>query len=199
MKKKIFAAAVVACCMALLSYGTWAYFTASGTARNVITSGGIGIEIIEKTKDASGTELDFPKDGFENIMPGSKVSKIVSVKNTGEDEAWIRVKVDAALVGSDGNALPLNLDVQGVTVPVMTFTVEDGWIPGADGYYCYSKPVSSGGKTAVSFREVGFALQMGNEYQNCTANLTITAQAVQTANNPAPGGDVTKVPGWPEN
>ena len=39
---------------------------------------------------------------------------------------------------------------------------------------------------------------MGNEYQNSTATVTVTAEAVQTANNAIPeGGSVTDIPGWP--
>ena len=36
---------------------------------------------------------------------------------------------------------------------------------------------------------------MGNEYQNCTANLIIYAQAVQTANN---GETALDAQGWSE-
>lgn len=199
MKKKLFAAGIIAICLSLCVGSTWAYFTSSDTAHNVITSGKVGIEIIEKTKSGDGVELDFPADGLHNIMPGSSVSKIVSVSNSGEAEAWIRVKVDAAIVGADGDSLPLQMDVHGVKVPVMTFAVEQGWIDGGDGYYYYSSPVTPGEKTSVFFDKVTFALEMGNAYQRSTANLTIVAQAVQTANNPIPdGGDVTDIPGWPE-
>lgn len=199
MKKKLFAAGIIAICLSLCVGSTWAYFTAEGRAHNVITSGSIGIEIIEKTRSEDGVELDFPTDGLSNIMPGSCISKIVSVANSGEADAWIRVKVDAAIRGADQNPLPLELDIQGVKVPIMTFTVQQGWINGGDGYYYYASPVAPGEKTDVFFDEVTFALEMGNAYQRSTANLTIVAQAVQTANNPIPdGGDVTDIPGWPE-
>ena len=49
------------------------------------------------------------------------------------------------------------------------------------------------------FNEVLFSSAMGNEYQNCTAKIFVSAQAVQSANNPIPeGGTVTDIPGWPE-
>ena len=43
-----------------------------------------------------------------------------------------------------------------------------------------------------------FDPRMGNEYQNCTVNINIYAQAVQTANN-NPEGGVTEVKGWPDD
>jgi len=35
---------------------------------------------------------------------------------------------------------------------------------------------------------------MGNEYQNCTVSVDVSAQAVQVANN---GADVLEAKGWP--
>lgn len=67
--------------------GTLAYFTSENTAHNVITSGGVNIEVVEKTQGKDGVLVDFPKEGVRGVMPGSDVSKIVSVKNTGESEA----------------------------------------------------------------------------------------------------------------
>ena len=43
--------------------------------------------------------------------------------------------------------------------------------------------------------EVRFSAEMGNAYQNCTANVVISAQAVQTANN---GDTVMEAAGWPD-
>lgn len=200
MKKKLFAAATLICCIAMISYNSLAYFTAKETSRNVITSGGIGIEIIEKTKGSDGVELDFPTDEIQNIMPGTAVSKRVSVANVGANEAWIRVKVEISIKDAEGKPLPEKLDIQDKAVPVVDFVVEDGWILGDDDYYYYRKSVPAGKKTELLFREVSFALQMGNEYQNCTTYINVIAQAVQTSNNPIPaGGNVRDVSGWPED
>ena len=57
-----------------------------------------------------------------------------------------------------------------------------------------TKPVAAGKTTDILFDTVTFAPQMGNEYQNCTANIKISAQAVQTANN---GKTVLEAKGWP--
>lgn len=124
MKKKILLAAAVMICLAVGASGTLAYFTSENTAHNVITSGGVNIEVVEKTQGKDGVLVDFPKEGVRGVMPGSDVSKIVSVKNTGESEAWIRVQVESVIKAADGADLPLTIENVG---PVMTYTVGGGW------------------------------------------------------------------------
>lgn len=198
MKKKLFSLAVVVICLSLLVGSTWAYFTAKGTAHNVITSGTIGIEIIEKTLDGNGLEVKFPEEGIKNVMPGSCVPKIVRIANVGEGDAWIRVKVDTTILSADNQPLPPELEGKDGKIPVITFTVEEGWTKGSDGYYYYNSPVSPTDDPKLFFKDVTFALEMGNAYQNSTAKVSICAEAVQSANNAAPGGDVTAIPGWPK-
>lgn len=193
MKRKLLILSVLVICVATLAAGTLAYFNAEETAHNVITSGGVGIQLIEKTKSGD-TLVDFPADGLTGIMPGTSASKIVSVENTGSADAWIRVKVEMSIIGSDKEELPLYIDMGDSAIPVIAFTPGEDWTLGEDGYYYYNAAVASGKSTDTLFEEVHFAAQMGNEYQNCTANLVVTAQAVQTANN---GETVFAATGWP--
>ena len=188
MKKKILLVAAACVCVAITASGTMAYFTSEDTAHNVITSGSVNIAVVETMLD--GTELKaFPEEGITGVMPGSTVSKIVSIRNTGRSDAWIRVRVSIEV--KDGEGLPLDTGVVG-------FTVEGPWFNGEDGYYYYSEAVPAERETQVLFREVRFDPDMGNEYQNCTAYIKIEAEAVQTANNPIPdGGTVRDVAGWP--
>lgn len=65
-----------------------------------------------------------------------------------------------------------------------------------DGYYYYSKPLKPGEVTAPIFTAVTFKADMGNEYQNATATVDVSAQAVQTANN---GDTVMATKGWPNS
>lgn len=193
MKRKLLILSALVICVATLAAGTLAYFNAEGTAHNVITSGGVGIQLIEKTKSGD-TLVDFPEDGLSGILPGTSASKIVSVENTGSADAWIRVKVEMTITGSDREALPLEIGGADSVIPVITFTPGESWTLGEDGYYYYNAAVASGKSTETLFEEVYFAAQMGNEYQNCTANLVVTAQAVQTANN---GDSALTAAGWP--
>lgn len=193
MKKKILVLAVMAMFASAAASGTLAYFTAGERVHNVITSGGVGIEIVEKTRDANGAEVDFPTDGIEHVMPGTSVSKIVKVKNSGTARAWIRVEVESSMKDRAGEELPLKIGED--SEPVMTYEILDGWIDGQDGYYYYKKPVNADEYTDVLFEHVRFHPKMGNEYQNCIANILISAQSVQADNN---GNSVMEAKGWPE-
>lgn len=103
MKKKLLALAVAAISLSTAVGGSLAYFNYVDTAHNVITSGGIGIEIVEKTKNGDAL-VDFPEEGISGVMPGTSVAKIVTVENTGANDAWIRVLVNVAISSGD---LPL--------------------------------------------------------------------------------------------
>ena len=110
MKKKILVLAALAIAVAIAATGALAYFTATGTARNVITSGGISIAIEEKTQTGDAL-VDFPREGLQGIMPGATASKIVRIKNTGPNEAWIRVQLASYITDSDKKEeLPDNSD-----------------------------------------------------------------------------------------
>ena len=184
MKKKILAVAVIVICLAILASGTLAYYTTDAIARNVITTGFVEIELVEKHIDGNGAVVDFPDAPITGVMPGSTVSKIVSVKNIGA-ESWIRISVEKRVTGADGAELPTD---------VVSFTVDESkWLL-KDGYYYHLEPVDTEASTGILFDEVTFAPTMGNEYQNCKTEIIVYAQAVQTANN---GTTVEEAAGWP--
>ena len=103
MKRKLLLLSVLAICVATLAAGTLAYFSADGTARNVITTGNVSIAV-EEWADADKTQ---PFEDLTGIMPGTTVTKIAEVRNTGEADAWIRVRLtgDIRLTG-DGTPDP---------------------------------------------------------------------------------------------
>ncbi len=186
MKRKLLALSVIVMCVSILAHGTLAFFTAEKTAHNVITSGNIDIALLEWADEDK--EVEFPEEGIQGILPGMTQTKIVEVKNTGDNPAYIRVKVDKSITLADetteGDADLLILDFN-----------EADWTLGEDGYYCYNLPLLEKETTAPLFTTVTFAATMGNEYQNSTAKIDVIAQAVQVANN---GDGVFEARGWPE-
>lgn len=184
MKKKIAILAVLAILVASVAVGSLAYYTHEDTVINTITSGGVTIRLVEQTLQGDAL-VDFPAGGISGVMPGSSVSKIVTVENQGS-EAWVRILVETAVTDGEGGELPAD---------VMSFDIGADWHLGADGYYYYTLPVAQGESTQPLFEHVTFSTDMGNEYQNCTVNITVSAQAVQTANNGAAYQDAQ---GWPE-
>lgn len=184
-KKKIIAMMALVIVIAILGTGTLAYFTTKAVVHNVITTGGVGITLVE----------DFPNadenNKLEGAMPGGEYRKAVKVRND-EEEAWIRVRVT---ITADKGENPL-------TVTEIDFnegTGETQWTKSGDWFY-YNSAVAKGGETSYLFEDVAFAgAEMGNEYQNATFTIEVDAQAVQSANNPPQvADDVTTVQGWPD-
>ncbi len=94
MKKKIVSLALVAALAAVCIVGaSLAYFTDKKEATNTFTVGNVKIELNEQQKGENGLEA-FEQDkvlkpGKSN--DGNAVSKIVTVKNTGANDAWVWV------------------------------------------------------------------------------------------------------------
>ena len=205
MKKKLLAVAVLVICLSIISAGTWAHFTAEGRATNVITTGSVDIEVIER---ADGVEFD-PDEGmpasYTGIMPGTSASKEVTVKNTGSGDAYVRVWVNAAISEAGDpisnptiKNLPLTIEVDGNSVDVLSFDWNTAdWYLAEDGYWYYRNPLAVGVESSALFENVSFAAGMGNEYQNCKAIIDVQAFAVQFDNqNVQNPWDAL---GWPEN
>lgn len=184
MRKKIATVMVCLAVMALAVSGTMAYFTADSIATNVITSGNIDIDLIEMEKTSDGLK---PFKNKEGVMPGDKISKIVTVKNTGDNEAYVRVQVEKmiALAGDAAGSADLSLLSCDINTADWTYS---------EGYYYYNKPLAAEQETSPLFTYVKFSSEMGNAYQGCKAQLDVNAQAVQVKNN---GATVFDAAGWP--
>ena len=170
MKKKWTIAAVLVLAVALLAVGTWAYFSAVGRADNVITMGSVKLAL----HDEDGTGKPFTT---VSAMPGSVVDKVVYVENVGSGAFYTRVKITPEVVAANGELVPLT------DRSLLTLDLNDtDWIPGTDGYYYYNGTLSPKAATSKLFNHVTFSKDMGNEYQNTTVHIYVTAEAVQTAN-----------------
>jgi hypothetical protein len=187
MKKKALVCAFIAICLSIIAYSTTAYFAYENTASNVITMGNIKIELQELSVPADGGE-PIPFENAIDVLPGTSVSKIVQVKNTGSQSAWIRISVDKTLLLADGISGEVDLSL--VTYNVNT----DKWIE-KDGYYYYADALQPEETTEPLFTEVSFAATMGNMYQQSKAILKVQAQATQITHN---GTTALDAAGWPK-
>lgn len=191
MKKRVTIAALCVILMLTAIGGTLAYFTTEGTATNVITSGNVNIELQETAITEDGETIMF-EDSQERfgVMPGEDVSKIVQVKNTGDNDAYVRIRITKSIQLAD--------NVQGtpdVSLLSMDFNKEN-WIE-KDGWHYYCKPLIQGATTEPLFNNVLFDTKMGNMYQNSTAIVQVDVQATQVKNNEVT--DITMAKGWPES
>lgn len=170
MKKKWTIATVLLLAVALLAVGTWAYFSAVGTADNVITMGSVKLAL----RDEDGAGQPFTT---VSAMPGSVVNKVVYVENVGSGAFYTRVKITPEVVDANGELVPLT-DRSLLTLELNN----EDWIAGEGGYYYYRGSVDPQAATSKLFNQVKFSMDMGNEYQNATVHIYVTAEAVQTAN-----------------
>ena len=192
MKKKIVAFVALILCMAAFATGTVAYFTTDETATNVFTTSGIEIQVVEQQLQ-NGVLVDYPADPIK-AMPGSTISKIVTVKNV-QEPAYIRAKFTVTI--KDPNNAELSPNVVKILVDNTVWQEHNGW-------YYYIKPSSEGAgivptgeTTDALFNEVSFSgPDMGNEYMSSTITIDVQAEAVQSANNIPSSGNPYDAGGW---
>lgn len=193
MKKRTFAMAVIAICLAILGYGTTAYYTVDGTAHNVISSGAVDVEVVEWQQTPTGPET-YPAEPI-TIMPATQVSKIVKIR-CNEVESFVRAKYRLVVKDSAGNIKEISEEELDRIIHVTETT--EGWIrkQGDSEWWYYEKPLKTGETTETLITGVSFnGPNMTNEYQNCTVEVIVTAQGVQTAHNKT---TVMEALGWPE-
>lgn len=102
MKRKFLILSVLAILVAILAANTLAYFTADTKAHNVITSGGVDI-VLNEWANEDRTE---PFEDRTGVMPGTKVTKIVEISNTGTAPVWVRAQVQLDVHSADEESLP---------------------------------------------------------------------------------------------
>ena len=105
MKKKITALCLCVALLAIAVVGaSLAYFTDTDNATNTFAVGNVKIALIEQQKGENGLE---PFESGKTLLPGTSdknaVSKIVTVENTGANDAWVWVdlKIPAYLVSNE--------------------------------------------------------------------------------------------------
>ena len=102
MKKKILSIALVVAMVAVIAAGSLAYFTDTDDAKNTFTEGNVDITLNEKNADGT------PFTQGKTLVPGKSndgnaVSKIATVTNNGENDAWVwaELKIPKYLVSKE--------------------------------------------------------------------------------------------------
>ena len=161
---------------------TQAYYSAVGTATNVVTSGDIQLMIHETTDQ--GTE--FPEEGVY-ILPGDIVSKKVNVENICEHPFYLRVKI---VYGVDSKELSAE-ECFKLNIDETHWKYHEGW-------YYYTGIVEPNETTPDVFSKVEIVgSKVDNSYIGKTLSLSVIAHAVQSEHNPVEGTDTFTASGWP--
>ena len=178
-KSKLVTIAILLLLLSIAGTGTLAYFNDSITVHNEITTGNIDIAL----NQVSTSNL--------TVMPAMTVDRQIVVTNDATSgNAWVRVKIEKQIVKADNS-------IGDDTLITMKYNNQNScntnWTY-QNGYYYYNKPLAANDTAAPLFDAIAFSANMGNEYQNSTATVTIHVQAVQTANN---GTSALNAAGWP--
>ena len=182
IKAKCMVVALIAMIVTFLGSNTLAYFTTAGISTNVVTSGNIRLLIHEKTDQGT----DYPTGGVY-VMPGDVVSKQVTIENDCDHPFYLRVKI---LCGVDAQELSAE-DCFKLNIDEQNWQYVDGW-------YYYTEILQPGQISPWVFSHVEIVGEnVDNRYLGKTLSLTVTAQAVQSENNPLTDGLVHTASGWP--
>ncbi len=106
---------------------TVAYFSNSASITNEFETSEYGTDVIETFTSPTGWQ------------PGDETSKVLTVKNTGEVDEAVRIKVEEKWVNKNGEELPLTQD--GNVAAQINYINEDDWtkveVANEDYYYYY--------------------------------------------------------------
>lgn len=178
-KKQIWIISIISL-IAVLAIGSWAISVNTGTAGNVITAGNIRLALHEISESAQTDPT-----GIVYVTAGDKIARTVTVENTGNNSAFIRISVSSL---SEDTQLNLKDCV------VLDINVAD-WIY-RDGYYYFKRELRPGETTSPLFTSFTFDKQKLGDYSGGKKiDIEVYAYGVQSKNN---GNDPLYAMGWPE-
>lgn len=122
-------------------------FTSIDSINNNFSIGSVETEIDEN--------FDAPKE-----WDGSNISKLVSIKNTGKNDEFVRVSIIPRWIDEnenpwtgDSNLIQLNLDEDNV-IALNKGDINNLWVYGEDGYFYYMAKLKSGKSTKELLKSV---------------------------------------------
>ncbi|MBT2656297.1 hypothetical protein J7E81_13845 [Bacillus sp. ISL-18] len=148
---------------ALIGGGTFALFSSTTeNTGNTFTAGTLSIN------DVTGGAVFKDNVNIRNLAPGDHDTKVLTIKNTGNLDAW--VKIDSLITNADHIANNGIGDLfEGDKSVQFTFDSAAILIPEGESH-----------SFNVDFE---FPASAGNEYQGKTGNVTLSVKAVQARNN----------------
>ena len=219
-KRRILAIAMSLCIVAILAIGaSLAYFTDNDSATNTFTVGNVTIKLIEEERGGNGGKQDFTQDkklypivgsaqaGTDDLgMPTAKnyVDKMVTVKNTGSEKAYIRAYFAIPSALDDGyetfnagmNVLHFNFGNKVVNgVVSSTYGVEWNWQH--DGKWNYFETEIDGIKYNVYYADYYQAVDAGATTEQFVQGVYLDKSFDMKDGKPyAFGKEVTVDNGW---
>lgn len=183
------AAALVA---VVLAAQTVSFMVSSLDVQGFVSFGAVSAQVEETMLDAAGNEVPVPSEA-EQIDAVRAASRIVRVRNTGNEPVFVRVRLSlmgtpAPVKGSTASAAaqPVN--------DLATYQVGPGWVE-RDGWYYLPAPLEPGALSEPVITGIAFdQLEAQRRFPNGALAFDARAQYVQVDNNAATS---LEAEGWP--
>ncbi|EOU1110791.1 BsaA family SipW-dependent biofilm matrix protein [Clostridium perfringens] len=152
-------------------------FTSIDSVNNKFSIGSVETEIDEN--------FDAPKE-----WDGSNISKLVSIKNTGKSDEFVRVSIIPRWIDKnenpwtgDSNLIQLNLDEDNV-IALNKGDINNLWVYGEDGYFYYMAKLKSGKSTkellkSVEIKKGAIEDSLKEKYNGKKIKIDVNVEAIQ--------------------
>ncbi|EDS80894.1 MAG: BsaA family SipW-dependent biofilm matrix protein [Clostridium perfringens] len=152
-------------------------FTSIDSINNNFSIGSVETEIDEN--------FDAPKE-----WDGSNISKLVSIKNTGKNDEFVRVSIIPRWIDEDenpwtgdSNLIQLNLDEDNV-IALNKDDINNLWVYGEDGYFYYMAKLKSGKSTkellkSVEIKKDSIEDSLKEKYNGKKIKIDVNVEAIQ--------------------
>ncbi|EIF6174312.1 BsaA family SipW-dependent biofilm matrix protein [Clostridium perfringens] len=152
-------------------------FTSIDSVNNKFSIGSVETEIDEN--------FDAPKE-----WDGSNISKLVSIKNTGKNDEFVRVSIIPRWIDEnenpwtgDSNLIQLNLDEDNV-IALNKDDINNLWVYGEDGYFYYMEKLKSGKSTkellkSVEIKKGAIEDSLKEKYNGKKIKIDVNVEAIQ--------------------
>lgn len=187
-KRRIWGLLACLALVGLLSAATLAFRTAQVETVNVLTFGNVKILLLE-SMEQGGQELVLA-DGYSSpLSEGADLSRIVRVRNVGDEPTWVRLRPRLLVEDSEGGKATAEHQ------PSFALN-EQGWLQAEDGWWYCREALGPGQTSVPALTSLSFpagsadALGEGERYV-----LELSCEGVQTKNN---GASVEESTGWPQ-
>ena len=172
-KKSIIIASVMLLLLATVGTTLAYIFTETKPVENTFNPSKVSCAVVEN----NGT----PVTG--SVTNTGDIKENVQIKNTGDTDAYIRVKVVVNWMDEAGTKVWATKPVEGADGDyTITYNLGNGWFNGGDGFYYYSKAVSPEELTTILINEakqLKSAPQTPDGIQYCLS-IEIVASAIQS-------------------
>lgn len=177
ISKKIILLTSVALLLSVTVGTTLAYLiTPPETAENTFIPSRVSCAVVENDGDPVAGAL---------VNTGSSKNN-VQIKNTGDTDAYIRVKVVVNWTNAEGTRIWATKPVENVDYEIAYNLSDNGWVKGSDGFYYYSKvvsPTSPNDLTSVLINNAGLksgvTAPTGTDSTEYYLSIEIIASAIQ--------------------